>query len=71
MRLGAAGRKQGQDRPRRAVPWSGSIPWGPAEAPVVRLGCVSEGSLKVPRHGPQHLLELLPLLPADHSCAGC
>lgn len=69
MWLGAAGRKLGTG-PDRAVPRSSGIPrsrqrrqWSGWDVPL-------RATAERPHHGPQHFLELLPLLPADHSCEG-
>lgn len=71
MWLGAAGRKLGTGLAWSAIPWRNSIPQSQAEAPVVRPGCASEGHRGAPHHGPQHTVELLPLLPADCCHEGC
>lgn len=63
--LGAAGRKLGTGPDLGAA----GIP-APGRGASDRAGCASEGHGPAPRHGPRDPLELLPLLPADHSRAG-
>lgn len=47
---------------------TGVVPGVAASPPVPRPVCASEGRHGAPHHGPQHPLELLPLLPADCGC---
>lgn len=67
MWLGAAGRKLGTGP---AVPRISGIPrsrqrrqWSGQDVPL-------RATTERPRHGPRNPLELLPLLPADHSRGG-
>lgn len=60
-------RQEAGDRTRRSEQRASPLQ---AEAPVVRRDVPLRATAKCPHHGPKDPLELLPLLPTDHSCGG-
>lgn len=69
MWLGAATGSRGQD-PASAVPRSSGIPCSRQRRQRSGWDVPLRATAEPPHHGPQHSLELLPLLPADHSRGG-
>lgn len=68
MWLGAAGRKLGTGPDPRPLEQQASPLQ--AKAPVVRRDEPLRATAERPHHGPQDPLDLLPLLPTDHSRGG-
>lgn len=67
---GGCCRKLGTGPPASAVPWSSGIPCSTQRRQRPGRDVPLRATAEHPYHGPQHALELLPLLPADHSRGG-